>query len=76
VADEESVERRDGFGAKVWAILIIAVFTVILFIQNSQEVHIDFLFADTQISLFFALLFSAVLGFALGWLIARLRRRN
>ena len=68
--------RGDGVSSRVWVIGILAVLLVILFIQNSQEVHIDFLFADTQISLFFALLLSAALGFGLGWLIAKLRRRD
>jgi uncharacterized integral membrane protein len=78
VGDEEAMEPRRGNGvsSKVWVIGILIVLIVILFIQNSQEVHIDFLFADTQISLFFALLLSTVLGFALGWLVARLRRRD
>jgi len=79
VADEQIApepRRGGGISSKIWVIGILAALMVILFIQNSQEIHIDFLFADTEISLFFALLFSAILGFALGWLIARLRRTD
>ena len=77
MADEEIPERRSsGWGAKPWVIGALVVIIVITMIQNSQEVHIDFLFADMAMSLFFALLLSTVIGFALGWLVAKLRRHD
>lgn len=78
MADEQIAEPRRGGGgnSKLWVIGILAALMVVLFIQNSQEVNFDFLFLDIQASLFFALLTTAGLGFGLGWLIARLRRRD
>lgn len=68
-------ERRDGGSRRL--LLVIALALAIIFIaQNSQEVRVDFLFADFEAPLLFTLLIATVLGFIIGWLFARFRRRD
>jgi uncharacterized integral membrane protein len=50
------------------------VLLLIFIFENSQTVKVKFIFASTSTPLIFALLISAALGVAVGWLLARLRR--
>lgn len=48
-----------------------AVLLLVLAIQNSERVDVDFLFFDAQVRVFTIVLVAAVLGFAVGWFIGR-----
>ena len=50
------------------------VLLLIFIFENSQTVKVKFIFASTSTPLIFALLISAGLGAAVGWLLPRLRR--
>jgi uncharacterized integral membrane protein len=50
------------------------VLLLIFIFENSQTVKVKFIFASTSTPLIFALLISAALGVAVGWLLPRLRR--
>jgi uncharacterized integral membrane protein len=64
-------ERKSN--ARLWVIGILIAVVVIFFALNSQEVKIHFIVATTTTSLFWALLISALLGFLIGYLLARWR---
>ena len=42
-------------------------------IQNTQDTNVTFLFAETNLPLFFALIIALVLGALIGWLTPRVR---
>jgi uncharacterized integral membrane protein len=60
----------------VWVGVAAAIVALIFIAQNSQSVQVDFIFAETETPLFWALLISAALGALAGWLIPKLRRRD
>ncbi len=69
--------RRDrGPSAKHWGILVAVVLAVVFIALNSQEVQIDFLIGEANAPLVFALLISTLLGLVIGYLTARMRRRD
>ena len=51
-----------------------AVIALILIIQNSQDVEINFIFASTTAPLFFILIIVFALGALTGWLLPHVRR--
>jgi uncharacterized integral membrane protein len=53
---------------------IAAVALLILIVQNSQKVEVNFFFASTETPLVFALVIAGLLGFVIGWLLPRVRR--
>lgn len=59
---------------KHWAVGAAAVLLAIFVAQNSQKVEVDFIFAETDTPLIFALLIATGLGILIGWLGPRLRR--
>jgi uncharacterized integral membrane protein len=52
----------------------IALLALIFVLQNTDETRVKFLFAETELPLFFALVISIALGAAIGWLAPRVRR--
>ena len=42
--------------------------------QNTEEAHVNFLFFDATVSLWFVIVATAVLGFLAGWFVGRSRR--
>jgi uncharacterized integral membrane protein len=66
-------ERR-GFGATI--LIVTGILLVIFLLQNLDDANIDFLFWDWDVSIAWAILLSAALGFVLGWVVAWLRRRS
>jgi uncharacterized integral membrane protein len=68
--------RKEGPQWKRWVAGIALVLLVVLIVQNSQKVEVNFLFAETQTPLVFALLIAGVLGALVGWLAPRVRRRR
>jgi uncharacterized integral membrane protein len=73
VADDE-FRGGGGPSAKLWGILVLVVLAVVFIALNSQEVKIDFLVGETTAPLVFALVISTLLGFVIGYLIARIGR--
>ncbi len=73
---QPEVERTERLRWKPWAIGIAAFALAILVAQNSQEVEVNFFFAETQAPLVFALLIAGALGGLIGWLGTRVRRRE
>jgi uncharacterized integral membrane protein len=57
------------YGA-IAAIILAAIFIL----QNSKEVEVEFFFATIEAPLIFALLFAALLGVVIGFLLSRSRR--
>lgn len=48
-----------------------AVLLLVLALQNSERVDVDFLFFDAQVRVFTIILVAAVLGFTVGWFVGR-----
>ena len=65
--------RKEGGEWKKWVAGIAAVALLILIVQNSQKVEVNFFFASTETPLVFALLIAGVLGGLIGWLAPRVR---
>lgn len=66
--------RREGRGAKFYALIAAAILLAILIMQNLQEVEVTFLFINTTTPLIFALLIAGLLGAVIGWATPRVRR--
>jgi uncharacterized integral membrane protein len=61
---------------RLYAGLAILALAIIFIAQNSQEVEVDFIVAQTDTPLVFALLISFVAGLAVGLVLPRFRRRD
>lgn len=64
-------KRSSGSSAKLIAIAVAAVVGVILILQNTQSVPINWLFWTWETSLVVFTIIIAALGFVAGWLIGR-----
>lgn len=54
-----------------WIVAGIAAVALLIFaIQNSERVDVDFLFFDAQVRVVAVIVFSAALGFVVGWFLA------
>ena len=53
---------------------LLALLAAIFVIQNTEQTNVTFLFADTTMPLFFALIITLALGAMIGWLTPRVRR--
>ncbi|MGI8461614.1 MAG: lipopolysaccharide assembly protein LapA domain-containing protein [Solirubrobacterales bacterium] len=67
-------QQKQGSNWKLWAFAIAALLLLIVVVQNSQEVPVDFLFVETTMPLIFGLLAAGILGFVIGWLAPLVRR--
>ena len=74
-ADQDQPAERRTAAWRPWAFAIIGLILLVFVLLNSQEVEIDFLIGTATAPLIFALAIAGVLGFAVGWLAARMRRR-
>lgn len=78
VSDEQGRERersrRVSPKVVVWA--VVALLVIILILQNTKDVRVDLLFWDVTAGLWLLLLVVFLVGLALGWLLAKLRRGN
>lgn len=63
-----------GRGWKFYTAIAVTALALVLIVQNSQETTVKFLFAETEMPLFFALLVATLLGTLIGWLAPRVRR--
>lgn len=68
--------RKGGGDWKRWVAGIAAIALLILIVQNSQKVEVNFFFASTETPLVFALLIAGLLGAIIGWLAPRVRGRG
>jgi uncharacterized integral membrane protein len=68
--------RQEGTNLRLWVGLGVAIVAILFIALNSQDVVVDFLFAETETPLFFALLISTALGVAIGWLVPIVRRHR
>ena len=59
---------------RTYLAMAIALLALIFVLQNTGDTSVKFLFAETELPLFFALVLSIVLGAAIGWLAPRVRR--
>ena len=59
-----------------WLVLGVLVLLLIFVAMNFQEVTVDFLFAETKLPLFFALIVAGLLGVVAGLLAPRVRRHS
>ena len=68
---------HDGGGDRRWRTYLamgLALLALIFVLQNTGETSVKFLFAETEMPLFFALVIALALGAAIGWLAPRVRR--
>ena len=75
--DPNRPEAGSGKSDRRWRTylaLAIALLALIFVLQNTDETNVTFLFAETELPLFFALVISIALGVAIGLLAPRVRR--
>jgi uncharacterized integral membrane protein len=53
---------------------VIGVFLLLFVVQNSEKATVNFLFVDANVSVWFVIVLSAVLGFVAGWFVGRSRK--
>jgi uncharacterized integral membrane protein len=66
--------RKEGRGAKFWAIAVLAALGVVFCAVNFQKVTIDFVVGSAKAPLVIALLISGLIGFVVGLALPRFRR--
>ncbi len=72
--DRKDASPRERRGWRFYLICAAAVLLLVFVLQNSQEVPVEFLFAETQTPLFFALILAGALGALIGWAWPHVRR--
>jgi uncharacterized integral membrane protein len=73
-AGDRRAERGRERNWKLWGAGAAVVLALIFILLNNDEVTIDFLVAEAEMSLAFALLISTLLGILIGWLLPLVRR--
>ena len=63
-----------GRGWRFYAAVATAILALVFVIQNTEQTNVTFLFAETELPLFFALIIAIALGALIGWLAPRVRR--
>ena len=72
----EGQVRSEGRGFRFWLLVALIVLGFVFIAVNFQKVTIDFIVADAQAPLVVALLISGLLGFVIGLVLPRIRRRD
>ena len=62
--------------AKYVLVGILVLIVLVLAIANSNEVKVDLVVADTDLPLFVVIVGAAVIGWIVGWFMARARSRD
>jgi uncharacterized integral membrane protein len=70
---ERSIRTRQTIRLLVWVLVVVLV--VVFALVNTQDVTVDWLFGDGEMSLWVVIAVSAALGFVAGWF-AHWRRRD
>ncbi|GAB4332545.1 MAG: hypothetical protein Kow0010_18530 [Dehalococcoidia bacterium] len=75
--ETEAIERRvrRDWTARLVTLALVLVLLVAFIAQNFETVEVRVLLFDAEVRLAYALLFAAALGFGVGLLFPRLRRR-
>jgi uncharacterized integral membrane protein len=69
-------QRRHGTNWRLWLVGIAVLLLLVVALQNSQEVEVQFLFIETHAPMFAILLMTAALGAAIGYVSPLLRRHR
>ena len=72
--NEVPTPTGSGSRWRLYAAIGVVIVTAVFILQNSQKVKVDFIVAETETPLIFALLLAAVLGFVIGLALPRFRR--
>lgn len=70
----DTATRREGRGWRAYVLAAAVILLLVFFLQNSQEVEVQFLVTETQTPLIFALLIAGALGALIGWAWPHVRR--
>jgi uncharacterized integral membrane protein len=73
-ADHHQRGRHEGRGTRFYVIWVLIGLALIFVLQNTDDTNVKFLFAETSLPLFFALLIALALGAAIGYLAPRVHR--
>jgi uncharacterized integral membrane protein len=81
MSDRDQIDRaqgrvREGRGWRFYIACAAAFLAFVFVIQNTDETQVKFLFAETRMPLFFALIIAILLGAAIGWLTPKVRGSN
>jgi uncharacterized integral membrane protein len=74
--DRAQGRHKEGRGWRFYMACAIAFLAFVFVIQNTDETQVKFLFAETRMPLFFALIIAILLGAAIGWLTPKVRGSN
>jgi len=67
--------NTDGSGrTKLIVAGVIGVVLLLFVVQNSEKATVNFLFFDANVSVWFVIVLSAVLGFLAGWFVGKSRK--
>lgn len=61
---------------KLWFAIVLALLAVVVILQNTDVVTVNFLFWHASLSRVLLLLVTLLVGFVLGFLVAKLPRRK
>jgi uncharacterized integral membrane protein len=75
VADEQAKRERTPW-VQLTAIGLVAVYTLLFIVLNTQRAKVSFVFATARISVIWVILLSLAAGLVLGALLSRLNRRR
>jgi lipopolysaccharide assembly protein A len=73
MADEHRAPPARSVNPKMVAILVLAVVLIVFGLVNTNQVNVDFIVASVDVAMIVVIVVSAVVGFGLGWLVARHR---
>jgi uncharacterized integral membrane protein len=74
MADEHGAPPARSVNPKLVAILVLAVVLIVFGLVNTNQVNVDFIVASVDVAMIVVIVVSAVVGFVIGWLVARRRR--
>lgn len=69
-------ERREGPGAKLLVLVLVAVILLVFVLQNTDRADLDFLLWDGSFPLWTMIVVAAALGFVGGWVVGRIDRAD
>jgi uncharacterized integral membrane protein len=75
VAEEQAKRERTPW-IQLTAIGLVALYTILFIVLNTNRAKVSFVFASTKISVIWVILLSLAVGFVLGVLGTRLNRRR
>jgi uncharacterized integral membrane protein len=75
MSDEQAKRERTPW-IQLTAIGLVALYTILFIVLNTNRAKVSFVFASTKISVIWVILLSLAVGFVLGVLGTRLNRRR